>query len=465
MPTNNGDATGNRRSRTNGDDATDLKDTHGGFAASAASARALDIPTDLSAALGARLAPMKEILALQPDELKGTLISKSKEMLDLVTTIRQRQETFGRFSQPWINPKTQQPYVNEETNEPKPFIPNSLRIKCPIKASDTYNDDPDIQAKIRLAQSKHEQYQKDMAEYAKDVAELEITRRKKDLHAKFFDFVVTFALGRVIIKEIKDGGIGEASKLDRNELSLKSAFDALKDLSEPQATSLMFEKVETMLVEFKSVKNFDDAAVETKMDVTDSEFIKPIMNNLHTWIPQVTAEIWNKEAKKETDRKINAALRKTLKTSALTKQTEDIAMALESATATSQDVMAEYIRKEARKEAKKIVQQATKSERKKSLGGAKNHASMPTEGGRKQRRGSAKSPKKSKKRQSDASEDYTSPAKKQKKQKQPESILKKGKHVKFSNSSRRRGRQQDTESRGSRGGSSGGGKGKGAGRR
>ena len=58
---------------------------------------------ELKSALDPRLEHMMGILALQPTELKDTLISKSKEKLDPVTTTKQRVEAFSRFKKPWVD--------------------------------------------------------------------------------------------------------------------------------------------------------------------------------------------------------------------------------------------------------------------------------------------------------------------------------------------------------------------------
>eukprot|EP00956_Cyclotella_meneghiniana_P015072 scaffold22841_cov21-Cyclotella_meneghiniana.AAC.2 len=84
--------------------------------------------------LDSRLESLKVLLATQPDELKGTIISLSKEMLNLRATIKQREESYARFDKPSLNPTTGE-IMNDEAGNPLPFIPNSLRSKCPVKPS------------------------------------------------------------------------------------------------------------------------------------------------------------------------------------------------------------------------------------------------------------------------------------------------------------------------------------------
>ena len=42
---------------------------------------------------GTRLEPIMKVLAMQSDELKGTIISRSTKMLNLQATIKQREKT------------------------------------------------------------------------------------------------------------------------------------------------------------------------------------------------------------------------------------------------------------------------------------------------------------------------------------------------------------------------------------
>ena len=86
MPPNNVNVTGNKR-RVLDDNGT-ASNASGGFAA-AATDMATTQNAKLKSALGPWLEPVMGILAFQLTELKDTLISKSKEKLDLVATTKQ----------------------------------------------------------------------------------------------------------------------------------------------------------------------------------------------------------------------------------------------------------------------------------------------------------------------------------------------------------------------------------------
>ena len=83
MSTNNGTATRNKRRRTDGDSAT-VEDTR---------SIVNPTPSTLTSALGKSDSPFMEFLALQSTELQDYIVSKTKEMAELVTIIRQRIDT------------------------------------------------------------------------------------------------------------------------------------------------------------------------------------------------------------------------------------------------------------------------------------------------------------------------------------------------------------------------------------
>ena len=108
-------------------------------------------------------------------------------MLDLVTTIRQRHETFKRFDREWVDPKTKKPHLKPGTNEPRPFILNSLRKACPIKASDAYKDDPEFQTALSEAEKLYAAQVDILATHAKKISKLEIAARENKLRKQFHE--------------------------------------------------------------------------------------------------------------------------------------------------------------------------------------------------------------------------------------------------------------------------------------
>ena len=100
MPPNKVNATRNKR-RIPYDNGTAIN-APGGFAAAVT-----DVTATQNAKFKSFLGPWLEsemgILVLQLTELKDTLISKSKEKLDLVTTNKQRVEVFSRFKKLWVD--------------------------------------------------------------------------------------------------------------------------------------------------------------------------------------------------------------------------------------------------------------------------------------------------------------------------------------------------------------------------
>ena len=171
---------------------------------------------------------MMGVLATLPDELKEEIIQRSRRMLDATASIKQRLETIARFEGNWVDAKTGQPVLDSSGN-PRPFIPNSLRGKCLIGISRAMNDDPDLVAVQREAIAAWEECQVQQAGFAQRIARLEISKRRELLHKECSDFVLTFALGLAIRKEVESGGPGEDARLNQSELAFKVAYDAFED--------------------------------------------------------------------------------------------------------------------------------------------------------------------------------------------------------------------------------------------
>ena len=297
-------------------------------------------------------------------------------MVDLVTTIRQRIDTNHRFERPWVNPKTNTPYVHRDTEEPIPFIPNSLRKAMPIKASNAMKNNPDIQAALKEAELIYEKQLDVLATHARKISKLEITIREQKLRKTFFEYCANFALGLVVDRSYEIGGMPVGSTLTRNELSLKAAYDALKDWEEIVATTLGYADINELKIAFSTAHGFNDTEIEEKMHQVDSNFIKNITTDIKNWIPKSTVDHWNEDTRKENRRKANAELRTIFKPRAIAQATADVADALEGENA--DDKIIKAAQNAARKEAQRIVQRANKSMRKKSSAGSTTQLPTPT---------------------------------------------------------------------------------------
>ena len=85
---------------------------------------------DLASSLGPCLLPIMDLFVSQPDKLKDTLIPLVKGMLDHRATIKQRETSHACFNKHLTDEHGA--VEKDEAGNPKSFIPNSLRSKCPI---------------------------------------------------------------------------------------------------------------------------------------------------------------------------------------------------------------------------------------------------------------------------------------------------------------------------------------------
>lgn len=439
-------------------------DSNNGRAAQGSSANAI---IDLSASLlDKRLLPIKDVLALQPTQLKDTTITASTEMLDFLATIRQREKSHARFDKPQRHPVTGDVLVGED-NIPKPFIPSSLRAKCKVESSDLSNDDTRMRTVLEEAEKEYAIYQLKAATSAKLVSTLEITIRWEKFRTKFYEFVTTFASAYVCITKTRAGGFNQAMKLDMNDLATKMTYDLLENFSQTCAQYLGKENGTELRDEFAASQSFDNTAIVEKMDCTDGDFMLHITNQLKVMIPVLTTRFWSSNEKRDLEREVNAELKKLLKPKAMAKANNDVedAMEVEDNSQPPQQI-ADVVRKETKRAVDKEVQKLKKQLRKNYSADGASQPLTPTKNGREQSDGSKNSRRKSKKKSGGGTK--------------LKSALKKGSEVRYAptppkandekNSRKGRHQSRSNESPSSkggagRGGSRRGGRGRGAGRR
>ena len=424
--TNDQDASGRKRRRIDGDNDANrgvAPAAQGGSAASPANNTTSTVQS-ITSRLGPRLEKAAPLLETQPTELQDLLIPKLQGMLSLVTTIGQRHETLEKHKLPMVDPKTKKTMkMLKFPDQDLPFIPSSLRKACPIKSSDALKDDPGMKALLDAAASDWEHFAKvKMAMHDRAVKEYEITKRHEMLQEQFFDFATIWAKGIIIAKR-ETGDLPLNSELTWTQYALLIAHNTMASYDATVYATLGFATNSAMIDSFgKYSSSFNYRDVSAKATIADKEFIKNLYEAIAPVLKGITVGIWFDEQKKDTKRKINAAIRAELGTEQTAQATADTRSALDSAGAQSQEQrLLDAARKAARAESSKQVQRILTNQRKKSLGDTETQASTPTNNGRSSKQKSKKSTKQQKQKQ-------------QQKQ-QPKSALKKGAQVRFSSSS------------------------------
>jgi hypothetical protein len=447
-------ASSNKRGRTSNVHATATTRAASGGSAAAA-------PSDLASLLGPRLMPLMDLLATQPDELNGTIISLSREMLDLRVTIKQRMKSHARFDKPSTDAAGK--IQMDKDGNPLPFVPNSLRSKCPIKSSSQTNNDTEMKALLDAAAAIHTEYISKMIDSAKAVGQLEITLRVKQLRHKFLDLIATISLAWIVIAEVKLGGLPTALNLSRDELSTKLAFDTFVDAGPNVAAAVGVENGAKLAAEFASYKSFTPFTLEEKMSEADSEFLKPIITKMNTWLPRLSVNLWDTDDEKEATREVNAALREVLKTKALQATNDAVEDAMDAEDEGLSKPLNDQIREECKKAFEKQMVSLKRQMRKNYSGDDKksNQSSKPTKNGRESKESSKAAASKKRANSDTSTKDKKGTSTQQKKKKKKvDNADEPNKPTPKSKKTNRKQKQS-----GSREGSNEGGKKKGAARR
>lgn len=365
---------------------TDRAASGGSAATGGTTAAAASASPDLASVLGPRLLPIMDLLVSQPDELKDTLIPLIKGMLDHRATIKQRETSHARFDKHLTDEHGV--VANDEAGNPKPFIPNSLRSKCPIKPSQLMNNEPEMKQLIGEAAAYHEEYIAKMTDFARRAGQLEINLRIKQLRQKFFDLLKTIALSWIIIKEL-DGGLPDGAALNREELTHKTIYDALLDASHPVAAAFGVDTGTKLAEEYQLHTSYVNTVTEVKMREPDSEFIKTIITKMCAWIPRLSTGLFDHDDRKDKERIINAALREALKPKAMLERNEDVLKAMEIEDGNGPKAYRDVAREEATKVCERTMAHLKRQIRKNYSGDDKNQSSKPKKNGQESKKSSA----------------------------------------------------------------------------
>lgn len=437
-PSRSEGATSNKRTRGN-NTASDTANT-----GSAGVANAADT---IIARLGPRLAPITPSLVSQPTELQGTIISLTKEMLDLRDAIKQRKASYARYDQPSKDPTTGN-VVKDKAGNPLPFIPGPLREKCPLKASPASNNDTTMAELVEKAKTEHAEYIVKMTAVAKDIAAREIAIREELLRSALFKLINKMALASIIRLELS-AGLPTNCTIGRPEFVGVIALAICEGSTAAFAQSLGMEGSRALADECQQRNNYPTAMPRDE----DMTFVAPIVAKLLADVPAFTVTLWNSDDEKDINRKINAEIKKELEKSATVEATEDVEDELEAIDLTDmpKEKLKDLIDKRVQQGLDRKTVQFKRAMRKNSLGEAKNQDSKPTASGTTSKKNSAKQRSKAKSKQGTPKSTDQPTAEPQKKSK--------GK----ANSKNRN--PKNSEKAEKAGGSNGGGKRRGAGRR
>ena len=364
-----------KRSRSNGASASPTP---------SASGRQVTAPSAPNA-LPPRLEPLRAMLESQPDELKGIIISHASEMLVLRSDIKEKEMSLLEFDAPQTDPSTGS-VLKDSSGNNLPFIPRSVRLKCPIAPSKPMVNEPAMIAVVEAASAAHEAHVRVLAEYAKQIAELEISLRRNQLRYMVFDLLKKIALAHDVANIVKTGlpsGVG----LNQEQRVSMSVTQALMANTIPAIAVSLGVETNTKLVEDFGAQQparvpfglYTGAAVN---------FLKPTIELITRWLPSLTLHLFASEDKKAQERAINAAIRRTFKPAAIQKATELVDLTMTDATTATSSLVdtIRHISKQCSKKERKIVQREL---RKNFLGDAKASALKPTSSGAKSKKSSA----------------------------------------------------------------------------
>ena len=384
-----------------------------------------------------------EALASQPNSLQTKLISSANEMLDALDNINQRESNMSRLAKPVVDARngTQ---LTDESGQPKQFVPNSCRAKCPIKSSKSTTDDPRMKELLEGAQKDHEAWQMKMAGHAKLCSVLEVKIRKDKLKKLLFELGRNIAVAKHIELDL-NGKIPE-SEMTEDDFANIVTIHKIRHLPESCANYFGFNADEGMDTEaasdddsdlqsgsdkmaedYRTVMGFDLARAGRRAKAPDAAVKQMMVNETGTLLMDTTFNLWSEIAKKAKKKEIEAKIAKAFKPAAITKATTAVAEVLDTIdVANPHKEMDDYFDKKMKEGIAKLRRDLKKEQRLNCSGDAADQASAHTDNGRSTKRvrsdnsnasSSTSKKKKKKKGKTDDTSPKTPPPKKAKKAK------------------------------------------------
>ena len=416
MPSTSESATrSNKRSRTN-DGATSRRTTRrspdGQAAGPAIVERSNANIADPHHIVGSRLEPIIEDLASQPKSLQTTIIEFQNSMLDKLVIIKQRKLSSLRFTKPVTDPKTGKG-LTDENGEPKKFVPNSCRSKCPVEAPTSFRDDPRMAARLEAAHKDHEAWKTTMSNHAKEVSWLEITLREEEMRGEFFKYITTVSRAWFIAHNARNPD--QTSSFSRDEWGHMIAYGIISSLGSacaeffdfytdsPDTPHAMSEEEDgdsntgysevghdpisgaTKLGDcYLEVSKFDLDATKKKSEdqVRDALVVNELVGKILNFVRNTTIKFWIEIDRLRVEKEIEAEIKRDLIPKSITAATEATAQVLDQIDlANPSKPLEDYIDKRIKAGQTKLRRELKNAQRLNCSGDAKNQESTPTENG------------------------------------------------------------------------------------
>jgi hypothetical protein len=300
-------------------------------------------------------------LALQPKKFQTTLIELQHSMLDKLASIKQRKSSYLRHIKPVIDSKTGEESLDDDGN-PKKFVPNSCRAKCPVEASEMFRDDPRVVTKLEAARKEHEVWRLRMAQICKEMSWLEIEMREEALRKEFFAYTHAVAKSRYMaearrqtIPTLSSAGNDVYSKdewghLISHEILCTCSNDEAEffeffpdsnapdgmDLTEPSDTEQPSNGAgrsgaAKLGGQYLKDMNFDLEATKKKSNhpEQDKASTAELVAKTATFVRRSTISFWIERDREAIEREIDAELEREFKPKSTTEATEAAAMVLD----------------------------------------------------------------------------------------------------------------------------------------
>lgn len=331
---------------------------------------------------------IEPVVATLRENFAKVILGLCREMLEHDREIRRRFDTFKKFDTFYRDTDDL-----DESNQPKnkPYIPIFLRNKLSLQCSQLVQKDSrcanelaEIQTIQDAARSLHENYQIQMAEQTKKIAEIEYKARINIFANSYSDAIVSIAEGIVVIAKNQAGRQPIATSV--SEIAKVASIHAIRAIATTNAWkecrfhSGIDDHLETFEKYHYTKHNITDAMInQYDSRPTDNNLVVYATKKLKGWWPTLTHLLWQMDVKRDTDKKVDAELSDLFESKATVTANNNLADAMDTG---ADATILPLIQKEVERAMAKKSTATKQAIRKKSTGDSKSQESTPARSGR-----------------------------------------------------------------------------------
>ena len=331
---------------------------------------------------------LRALLASQPDQLRDIIISRTREMLVLRSTIQNNETNYTKLLREEKDSTTGET-LKDDDGVAIPIIPTSIRTDCKVRASRDFSNEPSVQAILEQAKSAHTAHLRVLAKHIRDLAELEIRLRKDKLRHLAFELLKSIALSHDVIAEVKHT-LPNTLTLSQEERAAKTVHEVLLKTTPAVCTALSAADSTALAADYCTYSSWRNTACNERMNDHDRAWLNPIITSTDQLFTPTITTLFESEDQRTEKQRIEARLKTVLQPKAISEATDMVDLTIADGNdPRPAQALADFCNNLIQRDGRRRETNIRKALRKNSSGDGKTTPSKPIKSGRGKKNSSA----------------------------------------------------------------------------